>query len=141
MRRAMVDLPAALPPPIQYTCWNCFWASLVGCNSTLSALRCDFVVSYDLVLDALQILEKDRVVAGLGVFRVLAGRAHNRGSYSLKFEVQPVHFRSRLYPERKMVKGARLPAVHCLVRIDAERRGDRKAQARMLIRHYPLLVP
>src|SRR6185503_13204297 len=55
--------------------------------------------------------------------------------------MQPVDFGPRRGPEGKMMKSPGLATIDGLTREGASWRGDRKAEARMLVRHDVLLVP
>ena len=59
--------------------------------------------AYNLVLNTLQILEEESVVAWGRIFRILLEWTHYRGSDSLQLRMQPVDFGARFRLERKMM--------------------------------------
>ena len=63
-----------------------------------------FRMSNDLVFDALEVLEKQRVVAGRCVFWIFAGRRDDYSPDDLQLGVKPVDFAPRPRSEGKMVE-------------------------------------
>ena len=92
-----------------------------------------FTVGDDFILDALEILEKKRVVAGWLVLGVLARGRDDRGSDCFDFPMQLIDFLARFHPKRKMVKRAGTATVNIVILEGLARRRDCEREARMAV--------
>ena len=92
-----------------------------------------FTVGDDFILDALEIFEKERVVAGWLVLGVLTRGRDDHGSDCFDFPMQLIDFLARFHPKRKMVKRAGAATVNIVVLEALARRCDRESEARMAV--------
>ena len=81
--------PASKPPLIALERPSCRGGLRHG------LLRSDVFMAHNLVLDTLQILEEERIVASGDVFRIFPWWTHYRGAYSLQLGMQPVDLGAR----------------------------------------------
>ena len=92
-----------------------------------------FTVGDDFILDALEIFEKERVVAGWLVLGVLTRGRDDHGSDCFDPPMQLIDFLARFHTKRKMVKRAWSAPVDVVVLEALTRRCDRESQASMAV--------
>ena len=79
------------------------------------------LMMHNLVLNTLQVLEEESVVARGSIFWILPWWTHYRGSYSLQFGMQSVDFGARLCLKGKMMECSWFPAMDRVARESASR--------------------
>lgn len=92
-----------------------------------------FRMSNDFILDALEVFEKQRVVAGRCVFRVIAGRCDDYSPNELQLAVESVDFGPRPRLEGKMMERPRSSSMDRFILEGPSRRRDGKDHPRMAV--------
>lgn len=87
----------------------------------------------DFVLDAVRVLEKDRVVARRSVLRIKARWRDYLRAQRFQLVMQPVDFGTRAGKKSEVVKRTRFSTVHMIIAEGGSRRCDRKAQSWMAV--------
>jgi len=92
-----------------------------------------FRMSNDLVFDALEVFEKQRVVAGRSVFWIFAGRRDNYSPNGLQLSVESIDFGPRPGSKGKVVECPRFSSMNWFILEDSSRRRDGEGHPRMAV--------
>src|SRR5437899_10594429 len=90
-------------------------------------------MSNDFVFDALEVFEKQSVVARRRVFWIFAGRRDDYRPNDLQLSVKPVDFGPRPSPEGKMVECPGLSSMNHFILEDPSRRRDGESHPCMAV--------
>src|SRR6266403_3023063 len=98
------------------------------------AFVCDcFRMRDDFVFDALEVLEKQRVVAGRCVIRIFARRRDDYSPNDPQLSVKSIDFGPRPRSEGKMVECPGFSSMNCFIPEARSRRRDREGHPRMAV--------
>jgi len=92
-----------------------------------------FRMSNDFVFDALEVFEKQRVVAGRSVFCIFAGRRDDYSPNDLQLGVKSIDFGPRSRSKGKMVECPRFSSMNRVILEGSSRRRDGEGHPRMAV--------
>ena len=92
-----------------------------------------FRMSNEFVFDALEVFEKQRVVAGWCVFWIFAGRRDDDSPNDFQLSVKSIDFGPRPCLEGKMVECPRFSSMNCFILEGPSRRRDGEGHPRMAV--------